>query len=353
MDLDLCWNAVSARDRSHDGRFLYGVVTTGVYCRPSCPSRLPLRRNVRFFERADEARAAGLRPCKRCRPDDAATDPATERIHELCRWMRAHSAQTLSLSALARRAHLSPFHFQRRFKAVTGVSPRQYLETCRLEALKDGLRDGASVTSAIYDAGFGSPSRVYEGIGSKLGMTPKTYRAGGAGVEISWASAVTPLGTVLMGATDRGLCFVQFGSSEDELVAQLRSEFPGALLAPMPGPRSAQFEAWMRALSAHFEGGPAGADLPLDLRGTAFQMQVWRYLQTIPAGAVQSYAEVAHGIGRPSAVRAVARACASNRVAVLIPCHRVIRGDGGLGGYRWGLERKRALLDQERAAARE
>lgn len=345
------WAAVRNRDARCDGKFLYGVVTTGVFCRPSCPSRRPLRKNVRFYATPDAAARDGLRPCLRCRPLAAAGDDAqAARIHAVARHIEAHAHESLPLSALAARARLSPFHFQRRFKALVGVTPKQYLTACRMKRLKDGLRAGAPVTGAIYDAGFGSASRVYERVDTRLGMTPKQYRQGGAGVAISYTVAETPLGLTLVAATDRGLCFVQFGVAEAELVARLEREYPGATIAPMDASARAPFAEWMAALAAHLEGTRPRLDLPLDMRGTAFQMKVWSFLQRIPYGEVRSYAEVAEGIGAPQAVRAVASACAANRIAVAIPCHRVIRGDGGLGGYRWGLERKRALIDAERSA---
>lgn len=351
MDEELCWQAVQERDASCDGDFYYGVLTTGVYCRPSCPSRRPLRKNVRFYQTPAAAEAEGLRACKRCRPLESRADRRTvARIETLCRYIESHAQEPLPLESLAEQAHLSPFHLQRQFKAVTGVSPRQYVEACRLRALRQGLREGASVTRAIHDAGFGSASRVYERVGTRLGMTPKQYRAGGSGVAISHAVSKTPLGLLMMGATDRGLCFVQFGDSEEALLAQLQREYPGAELAPMDDAQRQQFAAWMQALAQHIEGAPPARQLPLDLRGTAFQMKVWAYLQQIPGGELRSYTEVAEAIGAPRAVRAVASACAANRVALLVPCHRVIRGDGSLGGYKWGLERKRTLIDRERAA---
>ena len=344
------WAAVRSRDARSDGKFLYGVLTTGVFCRPSCPSRTPLRKNVRFYATPDAAARDGLRPCLRCRPLAAAgDDPHAARIHAVARYIEAHADEALPLSALAARARLSPFHFQRRFKALVGVTPKQYLDACRMKRLKGALRDGGPVTGAIYDAGFGSASRVYERVDTRLGMTPKQYRAGGAGVAISYAVAETPLGLTMMAATDRGLCFVQFGAAEAALVAQLKREYPGATIARMDAAASAPFAQWMKALAAHLEGTRPRLDLPLDVRGTAFQMKVWSFLQRIPYGEVRSYAEVAEAIGAPKAVRAVGSACAANRLAVAIPCHRVIRGDGGLGGYRWGLERKRALIDAERS----
>lgn len=276
-------------------------------------------------------------------------DSTRARIRELCAYIEAHPDESLTLAALGERAHLSPGYLQRRFKAVTGVSPKQYARMCRLRALRESLREGETVTDAIFDAGFGSASRVYEGATERLGMTPGQYRSGGAGLEISYATASTPLGLLMMAATDRGLCFVQFGEDEATLQARLAAEYPAASLSPMPPGTDAAFDAWMAGLRSRLGGAPTGSDLPLDVRGTAFQTQVWEYLQRIPAGETRSYAGVAAAIGRPAAVRAVAGACAANRLAVVIPCHRVIRGDGGLGGYRWGVARKRALLEREAA----
>ncbi|MGB1563924.1 MAG: bifunctional DNA-binding transcriptional regulator/O6-methylguanine-DNA methyltransferase Ada [Sinimarinibacterium flocculans] len=348
-DDDTCWAAVRDRDRAFDGRFFYGVLSTGVYCRPSCASRTPLRRNLRFYAVAADAERDGLRPCKRCKPLARTADEATIRtVRELCRYIQQHSDQNPGLEQLSRRAHLSPSHLQRRFKAVLGVSPKDFVESCRLDALKRKLRDGRSVAAATYDAGFGSSSRVYERAAHRLGMTPRQYRAGGRGVDISWALSETPLGLLMIGASDRGLCFVQFGASESELCGQLQAEFPQAAITPMPANARDQFAQWMQALSRHLSGRQIALDLPLDLRGTAFQMKVWNYLLKIPYGELRSYSEVAQAIGAPRAVRAVASACAANRVGLVVPCHRVIRGDGGLGGYRWGLERKRSLIDLER-----
>jgi AraC family transcriptional regulator of adaptative response/methylated-DNA-[protein]-cysteine methyltransferase len=272
------------------------------------------------------------------------------RIQKLCRYIESHAHEPLTLRTLGRLAHLSPFHLQRSFKSAVGVTPRQYAEACRMKSLKQKLRGGRTVTEAVYDAGFGSGSRVYERVDTRLGMTPRQYRKGGVGVEISYASSPTPLGTMMIAATDRGLCSLQFGESEAELRARLAKEYPAAKLSPMPPARKGLFSQWMRALSQYLEGSTTALDLPLDVHGTAFQMKVWSYLQRIPYGEVQSYSEVAAGIGRPDAVRAVGSACAGNQVALVIPCHRVIRGDGGLGGYRWGLHRKRTLIERERAA---
>jgi AraC family transcriptional regulator of adaptative response/methylated-DNA-[protein]-cysteine methyltransferase len=349
MNEELRWKAVVARDGAQDGRFLYGVLTTGIYCRPSCPSRRPLRGNVRFYDKAADAERDGLRPCKRCRPLAVCADEAgAEKIHALCRYIREHVGESLTLERLGARTHWSPYHLQRRFKAVLGVTPKEFVEACRLDALKRGLRGGASVTGAIYAAGFGSASRVYERAATHLGMTPRQFSAGAAGIELSYAYSETPLGPLLMGASDRGLCFVEFGDGEAQLLARLRAEFPGAAIGKMSPREDVPFALWMRALSDYLAGDAVGLDLPLDLRGTAFQMKVWNYLRKIPRGEVRSYGEVARAIRRPRAARAVAAACAANRVALLVPCHRVIRGDGGLGGYRWGLERKRQLIDRER-----
>ncbi len=272
-----------------------------------------------------------------------------DRILEICDFIRSHSDEAHSLAGLAQRAGMSPYHFQRSFKMVVGLTPRQFTEACRLETLKDGLREAPSVTHAIYDAGFGSSSRVYERADTRLGMTPAAYREGGKGEVISYVAVDCVLGRMMIGATDRGICFIQFGDSDTSLIAMLRVEYPAAELEPMAEPYGEAFDDWMKALGEHLAGERKRLDLPLDVQATAFQMKVWRYLQSIPYGSVQSYAEVAKGIGEPRAARAVANACASNPAALLIPCHRVIRGTGELGGYRWGLARKRVLIDRERS----
>jgi AraC family transcriptional regulator of adaptative response/methylated-DNA-[protein]-cysteine methyltransferase len=351
LNQDLCWEAVERRDRSFDGQFFVGVLTTGIYCKPSCSSRRPLRRNVRFYATPLEAESDGLRPCKRCRPFQPEPDRAAAQVQELCRYIESHTGEPPDLAELAARAGLSRFHLQRSFKAATGVTPKEYVEICRVRLLKHSLRAAGDVTTAVYDAGFGSSSRVYERADTRLGMTPKQYRRGGEGVAITYAAADTPLGRLMLGATDRGICFVQFGESDEELAAALRREYPAAEANPMAEPHPQAFDEWIAALARHLAGRQPRLDLPLDIRATAFQMRVWTYLQSIPYGEVQSYSEVAAAIGQPKAVRAVARACATNTVALAIPCHRVIRGTGELGGYRWGLDRKRALLDLERRTA--
>jgi AraC family transcriptional regulator of adaptative response/methylated-DNA-[protein]-cysteine methyltransferase len=350
LDKNRCWKAVQSRDSSRDGSFFYGVLTTGVYCRPSCRSRQPLRKNVRFYESPADAERDGLRPCLRCRPlAVAGPDPTAERIREVCRYVEERSDETLKLEDLATQARMSPSHFQRTFKAVVGLSPKQYLDATRLRKLKIGLKASGDVTQAIYGAGYGSPSRVYERADTRLGMTPRQYRQGGRNVTITYATIETPLGLILIGATDRGLCFLQFGDTRRGLLAALEKEYPSARLEAMSKPYHPDFQRWVEALNGYLAGTHPHLDLPLDIRATAFQIRVWNYLQSIPYGEVQSYGEVAAGIGNPNATRAVARACAANTVALVIPCHRVIRGTGGLGGYRWGLARKRTLIDRERA----
>jgi AraC family transcriptional regulator of adaptative response/methylated-DNA-[protein]-cysteine methyltransferase len=351
LDQEKCWQAVLDRDASQDGTFYFGVLTTGVYCRPSCAARRPLRQNVRFYASPGDAERAGLRACRRCHPRDLdAAKRAAIRIQALCRHIEQHADEPLPLRDLAKRAGLSPSQLQKQFRAVVGVSPKQFVEAARLKKLKQGLRNAKDVTVAIYDAGYGSSSRVYERADTRLGMTPKQYRLGGVDVVITYAAVDSPVGRMMIAATDRGLCFVQFGDTDAALLAGLKREYPAAKFEPMREPHHPDFRRWLDALSRHLAGRQPQLDLPLDIRATAFQMKVWHYLQSIPYGEVQSYSEVAAGIGQPSAVRAVASACARNRVAILIPCHRVIRGTGELGGYRWGLARKRALIDRERAS---
>lgn len=276
-----------------------------------------------------------------------------DRMLALARFIDEHVHESLPLARLAREAHVSPYHLQRSFKAALGVSPKAYQANARLRALKSSLRAGDSVSSAIIDAGFGSTSRVYEQVDGGLGMTPGAYRAGGAGEHIAYAVRETALGTVLMAATTRGVCFVHFGSTAEQLFEALRTEYPHALLSRSSAEHAPELDTWIDALNAHVSKQRPRPDIPLDLRGTAFQLRVWRFLLSIKDGDVVSYAEAAAGISQPSAVRAAASACARNNVAVLVPCHRVLRGDGGLGGYRWGVDRKRALLDSERRVSSE
>lgn len=338
--------ALAARDAAYDGVFYYGVVTTGVYCRPSCAARPARPENVRFFAAAEDAAAAGFRPCKRCRPER--TGAEIEHLVAIARHIETHADDRLTLTELASKAGLSPARLQKSFKAAFGVSPKQYQDGVRLARFKGALRDGNGVTDAIFAAGFGSTSRVYGAAARNLGMTPAAYRAGGGGERIHYACRDSALGPLLLAATERGVCFAQFGESEEQLVDVLRAEYPHARIEPSPPGGGAALDLWIAALDAHLAQHAPRPDLPLDLRGTAFQLRVWRFLLGIAEGDVVSYAEVATGIGRPAAVRAAASACAANRVGVLVPCHRVLKGDGGLGGYRWGIDRKRSLLELER-----
>lgn len=339
--------AIASRDKAFDGRFIYAVVTTGVFCRPSCAARPALPENLRFFPGAEAALAAGFRPCKRCHPLDTA--PGLERLVQVARHIQAHAEERLRLADLAALAGLSPGRFQRVFKAAFGVSPKAYQDAIRMQRFKSALKAGDAVTDAIYSAGYGSVSRVYGGGAHDIGMAPSAYRAGGAGETIAYACRETALGPMMMAATGRGVCFVQFGEDAQALLDQLRGEFPQALLQASPAQQAPELDAWVTALDAHIGRGAPCPDLPLDLRGTAFQVKVWRFLLGVREGDVISYAELATRIGRPKAARAVGSACAANRICVLVPCHRVLRGDGGLGGYRSGLQHKRALLDRERA----
>lgn len=341
--------AIAARDKTQDHRFRYAVITTGVFCRPSCASRPARPENLRFFPDTESALTAGFRPCKRCRPTD--TEPDPRNLVNVARFIEAHAEERLILRDLAGQAGLSPSRLQRAFKAEFGISPRAYQDAVRMKLLKTALKDGDGVTGAIFSAGYGSLSRVYGERARNIGMTPNAYRAGGAGETIAHARRNTALGPLLMAATDRGVCFAQFGEDPETLLAQLRAEFPNATLVASDAQEAPELDAWVAALQAHLAESAPRPDLPLDLRGTAFQMKVWRFLLSVPEGEVISYAELAAGIEQPRAARAVASACAANRIAVLVPCHRVLRGDGNLAGYRWGLDRKRALLDTERSSA--
>jgi len=328
LNFNKCWEAIQRRDAAQDGRFFVGVLTTGVYRRPSCPTRLPVRKNVRFYQSILDAERDGLRPCPRCFPLlTAGDDILTDRVSKICRYIETHASESLKLADLAKNAGLSPFHFQRSFKAVVGVTPKQYLEALRLNNLKEGLRQFGDVTEAVYNAGYGSLSRVYERVDTRLGMTPNQYRQHGRGVSISHVTITAfPVGLIMIGATDRGVCFVQFGDSTDELLTVLKREYPKANHEPMIEPPHPEFQRWLTALTNHLAGKQPHLDLPLDIRARAFQMRVWNYLQTVPYSDVQSYGEMAAGIGEPKAPRAFANACARNTVPLVIPCHRVIRG---------------------------
>jgi len=338
--------AIAARDKAHDGNFFYGVITTGIFCQPSCSSRSAKPENLRFFPSIEAAMVAGFRPCKRCRPTDG--NPRVARLVEIARHIEEHADEPLTLTSLADIAGLSSSRLQRIFKEAFGVSPKAYQDAVRMRRFKQSLKQGDGVTEAIFSSGYGSISRVYGEATRNIGMTPKAYRAGGAGEIITYACRNTVLGLMAMAATDRGVCFVQFGDDEESLVSKLKVEFPKAKLRASLAQDAPELDAWMEALDQHISEGAPRPELPLDIRGTAFQMKVWQFLLSIREGDVLSYGELAAQIDKPKAVRAVASACAVNRIGVLIPCHRVLRGDGSLGGYRWGLERKRALLDAER-----
>ena len=339
--------ALAERDAAFDGRFYYGVITTGVFCRPSCAARPARPENLRFFAGTQDALAGGFRPCKRCKPLELTA--GLSRLIEIARHIEAHADETLTLAALAGIAGLSESRLQKRFKAAFGISPKAYQDAVRVRGFKKALKRGAAVTEAMYDAGFGSSSRVYGRTATNIGMTPQAYRKGGEGEHISFAYRRSALGPLLMAATDKGVCFAQFGDSKATLLEQLQTEFPKATLVPSAAAQGPALDAWLQELDLHISKGQPRPEIPLDLRGTAFQMQVWQFLLSVREGDVVSYSEVASGIGKPKAVRAAASACGANRIGVLVPCHRVLRGDGGIGGYRWGVERKRALLDGERA----
>jgi AraC family transcriptional regulator of adaptative response/methylated-DNA-[protein]-cysteine methyltransferase len=345
-DDDARWAAVRRRDRSADGAFCYAVRTTGIYCRPSCASRLPRRDNVEFYASPAQAAAAGFRPCKRCRPNaQGPSERHAALVAQACR-MIEEAEELPSLDALARAADLSPFHFHRVFKSVTGVTPKAYAAAHRSGRVRDELKHSGTVTEAIYGAGFNSSARFYERSADLLGMTPSAFRDGGAGATIRFAVGECSLGAILVAATEQGVCAIQFGDDPGALVRNLEDAFPKAKL--VGGDKA--FEQSVARVVGFVEAPQHGLDLPLHVRGTAFQQRVWQALRDIPPGKTASYAEIAERIGEPKAVRAVAQACAANPVAVAIPCHRVVRRDGGLSGYRWGVERKRALLAKEAAA---
>lgn len=346
---DTFWPSVQRRDPAADGAFVYAVVTTGVYCRPSCPSRAARRENVRFYPSGAAAAEAGFRPCRRCRPDVALPAPRhADAIAEACRTIvRAidAGAPVPALGVLAAAAGISRHHFHRLFRAASGVTPRAFAAAARAEALRQRLAEGGRVTEAIYAAGYGSSSRAYEATGARLGMTPTVFRDGGRGEHIRFAIAQCSLGAILVAATGIGICALSLGDDARSLEEEFRGRFSNATLVG----DDAAFADLVARVIASIDTPGNRCELPLDVRGTAFQQRVWQALQQIPAGSTDTYAGIATRIGRPQAARAVAGACAANPVAVVIPCHRVVRGDGGLGGYRWGLDRKRQLLARERS----
>ena len=337
------WSAVEGRDAQWDGAFVYGVPSTRIYCRPTCPSRRPRRAGVRFFPAPGAAAAAGFRACLRCHPDGPVqSPPGIDRVRRACAHIAASPDERMSLAQLAARVGGGAHHLLRTFKQTLGVSPREYAEACRIGCLKDGLRAGKGVASATYAAGYGSGSRVYERAASTLGMTPAVFARGGKGESVRYVIVASPLGRLLVAATSKGICEVKLGALE----ADLRREFPHAEM----GGAGRKLTGWVRRIIESLEPGAADPRLPLDVRATAFQRRVWRELQRIPRGATRSYRDVAQRIGSPAGARAVARACATNPTAIIVPCHRVVREDGGLGGYRWGVARKRALLRAEQTS---
>ncbi len=345
-DQDELWRAVLARDRSADGQFVYAVKSTGVYCRPSCPSRRPKRESVEFFEKSADAKRAGYRSCLRCLPDQP--DAQSKWIAECCRLLERDLDRSVSLAELAAHAGISVFHLQRTFKQHLGVTPREYQDALRMRRVKQGLTKGSSITDAIYDAGFNSVSRFYEKAGEHFGMSPFTYKRGGSGQAIRYTVFPCALGRAMIGTTDQGVCSVAFGDDEPALERSLRGQFAKALIVR----DDAGLQNHAEALKSYLEGRRMSFDLPLDIRATAFQERVWRLLAAIPYGETRTYSQIAEQLGQPTAARAVATACASNALAVLIPCHRVVGKNGSLSGYRWGIDRKRKLLEAERQAAK-
>lgn len=335
------WSAVLSHDARADGAFFYGVATTGVFCRPSCASRVPRRQNVAFFETVDAARAAGFRECKRCQPGGLPRELAI--VERACAALDAAPDTRMTLAQLSEVVHVSPFHLQRLFTRVIGLSPRQYQAARRGGALRDALQQGGGVTRAAADAGFGSPSRLYSNVPNELGMTPSAYLKKGAGVAVHYACAATPLGHVLVAATDKGICRIAFGDDDAALIEDLRRTLAHAELHE----DAARMAPFIAQIDAYLNGSRETFDLPLDVAATAFRQRVWDALRRIPYGETRTYTEIAEALGEPRSVRAVASACASNQIALAIPCHRVIQKSGALAGYRWGLPRKAALLEAE------
>src|SRR6266566_1514490 len=342
------WNAVLARDASQDGSFVFAVRSTGIYCRPSCPARRPRREQVSFFQVPEAAEQAGFRACRRCHPRRARNeDPQIELVRQICHAIDEHDEEPTTLKTLSAETGVSAQHLQRTFKGVMGITPRQYAESRRLKQFKSNVKNGASVTDAMYDAGYGSSRGLYEKSSARLGMTPATYGRGGRGMRIIYTIANCSLGRLLVAATERGVCSVALGDSDADLERALLAEYPNASIDKKDTVISPSLNLWLSKVLEHLNGKTPRIDLPLDIQATAFQWRVWDELRQIPLGATRSYRQIANAIGKPKAVRAVARACAGNHVALVIPCHRVIHEDQSLGGYRWGLERKRKLLKGE------
>lgn len=346
LDEKVCWEAVVAKDASADGRFVFAVRSTGIYCRPSCPARRPRREQVLFFSEPGAAETAGFRACRRCHPCEASIyDLQQEAVASACRYIEAHLDTPVTLDALSEEVALSPHHLQKTFKKIMGLTPRQYAEACRMNRLKLRLKEGDTVAGAAYESGYGSSSRLYERADTQLGMTPATYRKGGQGMQIHYTITGSPLGRLLIGATERGICALYMGKEDTPLEAALAKEYPAAELRR----DDAELAAWAATVQHHMSGEQPQLDLPLDVQATAFQWRVWQALQAIPYGSTRTYRDIAQSLGNPQAARAVGRACATNPVSIVIPCHRAVREDGGLGGYRWGLDRKQTLLEREHA----
>jgi AraC family transcriptional regulator, regulatory protein of adaptative response / methylated-DNA-[protein]-cysteine methyltransferase len=324
-----------------DGQFVFAVRSTGIYCRPSCPARRPTRHQVAFFPTCDAAEQSGFRACRRCHPREVSAHAAI--VARVCRLIETNLEEPLSLAALGKKVNMSPFHLQRIFKRSLGVSPRAYADACRFRAFKRHLKTGPSATNAVYAAGYGSSSRAYERTATRLGMTPSRYRRGGEQTCIHFLIVKCILGKMLVAATNKGICMIGFGNNIASLEHSLREEFPAAAFQP----GNPKLQTWARSIVRHLNGHQPRLDLPLDIRATAFQSRVWTALRSIPYGETRSYTQVAKAIGQPKAIRAVAHACASNNVSILIPCHRVVRESGDLAGYRWGLKRKHDLLARE------
>jgi AraC family transcriptional regulator, regulatory protein of adaptative response / methylated-DNA-[protein]-cysteine methyltransferase len=350
IDDDERWSAVMARDSAYDGAFVGAVLSTRIYCRPSCPARRPARERVVFFDTPDLAEAAGFRACLRCDPRGQKPDRA-HLVKEMCEFLDSDNEAPSTLAALSSRFGVSRYHLQRTFKRAIGVTPHQYAAARRVERLKDGLRNGSDVTGALYDAGYGSSSRLYESAGTTLGMTPATYRRRGSGMRIRYTIVDSQLGRLLVGATERGVCSVKMGDCDEDLEAILLKEYPAAEIERFRDDEPGGLSHWVEALVEHIATGKPSLDLPLDIRVTAFQGRVYQALRAIANGQTRSYGDIAKEIGRPKAVRAVANACADNPVALTVPCHRIIRGNGDIGGYGGGVERKRKLLASEALAA--
>jgi len=340
------WQATLARDSRADGTFVLAVRSTHIYCRPSCPARRPLRRNVVFFHTREEAERQGYRACLRCRPNEV--PGAVALVQRAVRQLADSSEESVRLGALASALNTTQATLRRAFRQVTGLQPRELAEALRIKKFKAILRSGKNITDALYETGYGSSSRIYERSNAQLGMTPATYQKGGKGMKIGYTVAKSPLGKVLVAATERGVSAVYLGDAENRLIAELREEYPRAEIAPAPH----TYQKWVREIVQRTEGKEPRLELPLDLQATAFQRRVWQELQRIPRGRTRTYSQVARSLGQPKAVRAVARACATNPVSIVVPCHRVIREDGALAGYRWGLSRKEQLLTKERAATK-